>query len=393
MKLTTRDYDELVELIYQIPLSQDNWFSFAQKLLVRLQASYVHIQAIDFSRQVLSFSNGVGPLPLEAYAQAELDYLRYPVEADPRWGKFLDPTRQGWYQCHKHITEDFVEHFDLYQKILLPHDLRYVATHEIIWDEKICVFLSISTSQQRQPLNQKELAFLDQLVPHLKRMVIAQRHLFEFSLDHIIGYNLVDKLTQPIMLCNFAGQIVHLNPTMQSFIKNCSLINDENGKLILPKADQERLLSTLYQIEEKFRYQRHELEDFKNIELLLFDSNLKINIDLLASEKEKSFFGTRPLLMLNFENSLSNTLKSEYFSQQSQYQLADTFLKQHYKLTTREYELCQLFVNRMSLEQAAQHMGLTKSSVRTYLRNVFVKMQCNSQVELMQLLMQMSRSD
>ena len=393
MKLTTRDYDELVELIYQIPLSQDNWFSFAKKLLTILQASYIHIQAIDFSHQVLSFSNGVGILPLDAYAKAELEYLRYPIEADPRWGKFLDPERRGWYQCHTHVSEDFVEKSDLYQKILLPYDLRYVATHELIWDEKICVFWSVTTSQQHQPLDQEELIFLDKLIPHLKRIVMAQRHLYEFSLDYIVGYNLLNKLTQPIMLLNLAGQVVHLNPTMQSFIKKCAFINYENEKLILPKVDQERLLNTLYQIEERFRYKQNEIEDFKSIELLLFDSNLKINIDLLASEKEKSFFGTRPLLMLNFENSLSNTLKSEYFLQQSQYQLADTFLKQHYKLTTRECELCQLFVNRMSLEQAAQHMGLTKSSVRTYLRNVFVKMQCNSQVELMQLLMQMSRSD
>ena len=137
MDLLEKYYYDLCGLIYQIPLNKDGWFHFSKELLKILNVSYVHIQAIDFSYNVLSFSNGVGSLPLEAYASAELDYLRYPTEADPRWGKFLDPERKGWYQCHTHVPEEFVENSDLYQKILLPYGLRYVATHELILDEKL----------------------------------------------------------------------------------------------------------------------------------------------------------------------------------------------------------------------------------------------------------------
>ena len=88
MDLLEKYYNDLCGLIYQIPLNKDGWFHFSKELLKILNVSYVHIQAIDFSYNVLSFSNGVGLLPLEAYASAELDYLRYPTEADPRWGNF-----------------------------------------------------------------------------------------------------------------------------------------------------------------------------------------------------------------------------------------------------------------------------------------------------------------
>ncbi len=393
MNLTTRDYDELVELIYQIPLSQDNWFSFAKKLLTILQASYVHIQAIDFSQQVLSFSNGVGILPLDTYAKAELDYLRYPTEADPRWGKFLDPERRGWYQCHTHVSENFVEESDLYQKILLPYDLRYVATHELIWDEKLCVFWSVSTSQQRQPLHQKELTFLDQLIPHLKRIVMAQRHLYEFSLDNIVGYNLIDKLVQPIMLLNLSGQVVHNNPVMLDFLKENECVQIVDQRLILPEHDQIQFLEKLYQIEEAFRYQQAQLQRYKDIKFSIkgTQSRLSCTINLLASEKEMSFFGIRPLVMLSFDEVQVRSTNDQDI--QKKYYLNHNYLKKIYHLTKRELELCDLFVKGMNLEQLAQHMNLTRSSVRTYLRNIFVKMQCNSQVELMQLLMQMSRSD
>ncbi len=392
MDLLENYYNELCELIYQIPLNKDGWFNFSKELLKILNVSYVHIQAIDFSYNVLSFSNGVGSLPLEAYATAELDYLRYPTEADPRWGKFLDPERKGWYQCHTHVPEEFVEKSELYQNILLAVGLRFVATHELILDEKLCVFWSISTSHQRQPLNPQELEFLDRLLPHLKRIVMAQRHLYEFSLDNIVGYNLIDKLNQPIMLLNLSGQVVHNNPVMLGFLKENECVQVIDQRLTLPEKDQIQFLEKLYQIEDAFRYKQAQLEQYKDIQFLITGTghSLSCTINLLASEKEMSFFGIRPLVMLSFDD-VPIALKDEQENKRK-YHLNHQYLKQTYNLTKRELELCDLFVNGMNLEQVAEQMGLTRSSIRTYLRNIFTKTPCNSQVELMQLLMSIRSS-
>lgn len=387
MELLDNYYNKLCDLIYNIPLEKNGWFNFSKRLLDVLDVSYVHIQAIDFTYNVLSYSNGVGIFPLENYAAAELDYLRYPIEADPRWGRFLDPNRKGWYQCHTHVTDEFVQKSDLYQKILLPIDLRYVATHELLWDEKLCVFWSISTSEQRDPLNADELAFLDRLMPHLKRIVMAQRHLYEFSLDNIVGYNLIDKLAQPIMLLNLSGQVVHNNPVMQRFLVENECVQVINRRLTLPEKDQIRFLEKLYQIEEVFRYKQAQLEQYKDIKFLITETghSLSCTINLLASEKEMSFLGIRPLVMLSFDDVQITSINNQNI--QKKYHLDHDYLKQTYNLTKRELELCDLFVNGMNLQQVAEQMGLTRSSIRTYLRNIFAKTPCNSQVELMQLLM------
>lgn len=385
MDLLESYYNELYELIYQIPLEPNGWFNFAKRLLHILDVSYVHLQAIDFAYNVSSFHNGVGIFPLEVYAAAELDYLRYPTEADPRWGKFLDPQRKGWYQCQHHVTEEFVQQSDLYQKILLPWGFRFVATKELIWDEKLCVFWSISTSQQRQPLNQQELDFLDHLLPHLKRVVTAQRPLYEFSLDNIVGYNLIDKLTQPIMLLNLSGQLVHQNQSMRDFLENNDLIQIKDHQLILPESDQTQFVEHLYQIEKAFRYKSVKLQHVKEINFAVVAADCSFNISLLASEKEQSFFGIRPLVMLTFEPYGKRTRKNSIEPKRPQ-----TDLKQTYHLTNRELEVCNLFVKGMTLEQIALQMNVTYSSIRTYLKNIFRKMQCSSQVELMHLLMSLS---
>ncbi|WP_336939217.1 helix-turn-helix transcriptional regulator [Acinetobacter modestus] len=385
MELLDNYYNELCDLIYSITLEKNGWFNFSKRLLDVLDVSYVHIQAIDFTYNVLSYSNGIGVFPLENYAAAELDYLRYPIEADPRWGKFLDPNRKGWYQCHTHVTDEFVQQSDLYQKILLPIDLRYVATHELVWDEKLCVFWSISTSEQRQPLNAKELAFLDRLMPHLKRVMLVKRDLFEFSVDNIVGYNLIDKLSQPIILLNLSGQIVHYNQTANQLLKDNTHIQSKDNKLILPREDQAKLSDHLYKIEEMFRYNQEQLNSCKDLLFSISNSNLKFTSSLLASEKEMSFFGVRPLVMLSFDDLVIPSIHNQ--ENKKKYHLNHRYLKQTYKLTKRELELCDLFVNGMNLEQIAESMELTRSSIRTYIRNIFAKTPCNSQVELMQLLM------
>ena len=69
------------------------------------------------------------------------------------------------------------------------------------------------------------------------------------------------------------------------------------------------------------------------------------------------------------------------------YALSKAYLQQAYQLSKREFELCELLLNGCKLEEIAEHCGVTLSSVRTYFKNIYEKTQCNSQIELMHLLM------
>ena len=174
---------------------------------------------------------------------------------------------------------------------------------------------------------------------------------------------------------------------MQCLLDETESIQIIKQRLILPDCEQIEFLEKLYQIEEVFRYKQAQLEQYKDVKFSIAGIGQRwlCTINLLASEKEMSFFGIRPLVMLHFDDSQVVLKNSQEAGQK--YYLNHKHLKQNYNLTKRELELCELFVNGMNLEQLAQHMGLTRSSIRTYLRNIFAKTPCNSQVELMQLLM------
>lgn len=94
-KIYNQYHDELVELIYAIPLQVDGWKRFGERLNQILGSSLVHLLAMDFQRQALSYSYGVSIFPDDIAVNTEVHYLHYPVEDDPRWISFLNPERQG----------------------------------------------------------------------------------------------------------------------------------------------------------------------------------------------------------------------------------------------------------------------------------------------------------
>lgn len=494
--------DVLIDLIYQIPTDPNAWDKFAKILLDILDASYVHLQAIDFSYNVLSFSHGMGNLAREFYAQAELNYLRFPPEADPRWPVFLNPQRKGWYQCHTHVTEEFVQTSDLYQLILLPIGLRYVASHELMRDEKLCIFWSVSTTAKRKPLNADELHFLDALNIHLRRMVTVQRHKFEFEVQSIAGYALIDKLPQPIMLLNLSGQVVHSNQAMHRIMQQGDVlrIHPHTKMLQLAEPFHQQLEQHFYHIEFLLRRQISD-QLLNECCIQLTDEQGEVAylfLNLLVSAQEKLIFGTRPLVMLTlyqpqnneyhsqlfkifdcfstgvilltqdqkvfyqnvyasqllekssllnvsqkqtlrahgeFQNKLNKllidalvndsgqdhnlviygqdqkeilTLNISAIDQNTAYEqigagpkvlavffkqlnqkrnLEAQYLKQLYQLTPREIQICMHFFQGLDLSEIAEVSHLTISTVRTYLKQIYLKTHCSSQSELMKLLM------
>lgn len=65
-------------------------------------------------------------------------------------------------------------------------------------------------------------------------------------------------------------------------------------------------------------------------------------------------------------------------------------MKEVYGLSPREIEICELFLNGYDLESISQYCKITMSSLRTYLKTIYSKTKCTSQVELLRLLMSLT---
>lgn len=376
-------YDELIELIYQIPIKPDGWKIFGNRLNQILGSSLTHLLAMDFQREALSFSDAVSIVPDTLIASTEVNYLHYPVDADPRWTSFLAPERKGWYQCHHHISDEYVAHSELFQNVFLPAQIRYTAAHELILDDQLCVLWGISTSPQRQPLNQNELNFLDQLLVHLKRVAAIQRHIFEFSSKAIMGYALIDKLIQPIMLLNLTGEVSHYNLAMQKLMHHIEIVKIEDQYLKLPQPYQAQLSKSLQYIEFLYKYKQlspeQKLEDGCIKISTKTGETLYIFASLLVSEQEIKAFGIRPQVMLTF------------YSPTHSVSVDPHLLNRALNLTPAESRIALGLLDGLSPKEISYRDQVHIDTVRKQIQAIYRKTETNRQADLVKLLLNIPR--
>ena len=371
--------DALVELIYNIPLEKYGWKSFSQQLNQLLNTSAVHIVGMDFHYQAFSYSQAISLLPNEETASIEVNYLQHFIQDDPRWTGFLNNRHQGWYQCHDYFSDQEIEALDLYHNILVPSNIRYSAVHALIFDEHLCVIIAVNSSKERGPLNQLELEFLDQLLIHLKRVAAIQRHIFEFSAKAIMGYALVDKLSQPIILLDLSGKVLHLNSSAQHFIQQYTTIQLLVDHLVLPEPYQAQLKQNLKNIEFLFRNQSvvndHVMQD-GCIKIVDHNGeNLFIFATVLISEHEMKAFGVRPSVMLTFYH-LTHLPK-----------VNSHLLNTAFNLTAAESKVALLLLDGFLPKEIAQKNKVNLDTIRKQLQSIYKKTSTRRQSELVKLLL------
>ena len=182
----------------------------------------------------------------------------------------------------------------------------------------------------------------------------------------------MDRFKIGVILINQDYRLCYANAIVKKVFENSSILElDKNNSLKTLKNFQEKL----NQLIRSALFENDDLNNDAGWVLALYadnDSSLMLSI-LPFSETEAQYHQKQAIIFVTQTN-------------QAQY-LAKDYLIQKYKLAKRELEVCDLFVNGLSLEQIAEHMDITYGSIRVYIKNIFAKTGCTSQTELMQLLM------
>jgi len=262
--------------------------------------------------------------------------------------------------------------------VLLPFDLRYVAVKALVLDEQLCIAFIIHTSEKQQPLQNEKIDFLNRLLPHLERVLKTQRQLYKFSTDSIVGYSLINKLHQPIVLLNLSGGVVHYNTAVSTLLEKTNLIQLQNNQIYLDQPYQQQLKDNLREIEALFRQQTFDNE-------LLQDGGIKIQSEsgetlyifasLLATEQELKAFGIRPLVMLTLfhpEHSISVDIQ---------------LLSSVFKFTPAECKVALSLLDGFSTKEIAQKNKVRADTIKKQIQSIYRKTSTHKQSELVKILL------
>lgn len=380
MDLSDKKYDKLVHLIYAVLDQPDGWEIFCTELSSALDATLAHIMSMDRSYQAISLSISGGSIDAASRVAAELAYFKYRITAGLKWDLLLKNDTDDWIQCHPFITDEHVAQSTFYQEVMLPNNSRYFAAYKLLNDQNVCVAFAVHTSVSRKPLGQIELDFLNRLIPHLKRVVMLQKHIYQYSTGALAGYTLINKLHQPVVLMNLEGGVVHKNSAADELLKSTNLVQMKGKHLVFPETYHQQFFESCALLEHLFRTEQLSTEQKStDVCMKITDHHHQQEVmysfsSLMVPEQAMGMFGTRPLLML--------TLYHPSYTSTVDMQLLSTI----FGLTPAESRVALLLMDGYSVKEIAMKNQVQQDTVRKQMQAVYQKTATHRQSDLLKLL-------
>jgi DNA-binding CsgD family transcriptional regulator len=378
MDLSDQSFERFLELTYEAVETPGRWKVLYEQLQESLGVMSVHILAIDKKHGTLSYSDGAN-MPV----QGELAYMQHYRHIDPRWPLILQKPVGEWTHCHHELSEEVVAEHPFYQEFLIPYDRRYMTATKLVDSADATVVFAALSSQGQGPLAPDAIAFLERLMPHLRRAFRISIQNFVYSTQALVGHMLVNKLRQPVILMSMTGEVMHSNEAAQELLRSTQVVQVREGRLKLPQRHGEDLLRRCAELEQALKTAAPDdrltttSSEFRS--LLVTSPGSKESVyaffTVLTPQGAMGTFGLRPVVMLLFYHPGSAPA------------IDSSLLFAVFGLTPAECRIATLLAEGLSLKQIAQVQGTQHDTVRKQLRAIYQKTATNRQPELMRLLL------
>jgi DNA-binding CsgD family transcriptional regulator len=381
MELTEQSFERFIGLAYEAAEAPDRWKALYQELQHALGVMSIHALCLDNRHGTLSYSDGAN-MPVHG----ELAYMQRYRHIDPRWPLIMRKGVGEWTHCHHELSEELVAEHPFYQEFLLPHDRRYLTATKLVDTPEATVVFAMLSSERQGPLPAQAIAFLERLMPHLRRAVRISIRNFVYSTQALVGHMLVNKLRQPVILMSTSGEVMHSNEAAQELLRSTRLVQVQDGRLKLPRQQGEELLRRCEELEQSVKVASAEGQPVPSVTTPSEFRSLHITDEagaevvyafftVLTPQGAMGTFGLRPVVMLLF------------YHPHSAPAIDSSLLYAVFGLTPAECRIATLLAEGLSLKQIAQAQGTQHETVRKQLRSIYQKTSTNRQPELIRLLL------
>jgi DNA-binding CsgD family transcriptional regulator/GAF domain-containing protein len=370
---------EMVEMIYEATMHPELW----QQVLIRL-VEYTGSQSAIFTaidqlnpKFNFTFTHNISEAALTAYHDEKIQMIDMQLHAPILKQQGLgEPVVLDWAAYAKRQDS---EEYIFYEKCVAPSGIGSAQGILLETGQYRWAVLGIHRADNVPIYAKSETELLKRLAKHFRRALQIHRQFSLVQQENLDLYKLFDALKTGVILLDADATLVYANAKAQHILQTHQEISlDHFNRLKAASPDQAKLeqyiASALFQ-----DVSQDTLADAGGvmpIRLSKKSQPLMVSVMPFPSVWQK---------MLNEQ--ISEQKVAVFLTEpDKQYQLAHEFLRQHYQLSQREIKICELFVNGYNLEAIAIECSLTLSSVRTYIKYIFAKTHCSTQVELFRLL-------
>ena len=370
--------NKIIGTVYDAALDASLWPEVIRQIVEFTQSKTAVLTALDRLNPNYDFEHAfnIPQAGLDAYHDEQVRLIDMALHI-PLWqqqgiGGVINQDLNRYAQLSN--SDEFI----FYEKCLKVTGISYIAGVLLDHGEYRWSVLGIHRASEQPAFAQEELDFLKRIGVHIRRALQIHKQLSFARIENKNLYRVLDAIKVGIILIDEKRTLYYANQRAQQLL--------EHSKIFEFDAQNRIFMARMYQ--QKFE---------RLIQTTLLES--RTNTDDIGGVLAVNHHNGQQFMLTatpfssieRFENLKDKNYAVLFISEVGQqYALATPYLKEIYTLSPRECEICELFVNGSNLEKIAVHCNLTLSSVRTYVKNIYGKLQCNSQAELLHKLMGMT---
>lgn len=243
--------------------------------------------------------------------------------------------------------------------------------------------LGVHRPEDKGHFDQRAVDFLDRIGVHLRRGLEIHRQLSLTRQHNAALYGLLDRMTVGVALLSLSGRVTYANVAAEQILRCHRVLQVTPAGIHCRDPLQNQRLQQL--IRGAIETSQRDCQGNTGGVIGLTDASHAL--PLMLSVLPVSAIDT-------WQDLRSDNIAAALFitDPDQGHHLPDKLLRDNYQLSPREIVVCQHFINNPVLESLAPQLGVTLSSLRTFLKSIYEKTGQHSQVELMRLLMGL-RSD
>jgi DNA-binding CsgD family transcriptional regulator len=364
--LSDVDYDACVGLIYDSVVEPLRLQHALTEIIRMVNAPGAHLVAFEKSTMEVRLSAITG-LPL----LAEIDYNERYAKLDPRAPFYLAARVGEWRSCHDYLSQDFVDKNEFFQDFLIPYGGRYCSCGKLYENDSYTVFLGVHRGIGLGPLDENAIHVLERLTPHLVRaMQLIFRH-SQLQNQWAIVKATLDMLDYGAFVCDETASILVANESALARAEHDDGVRIVNGRLVLRDTTAQGQLRALLRSASETR------DATNNATGILVPRALRLPLQLIARKVEPD-----RTLLRGGDRGLWSVMLSD-----PQETSAPTIraLSLLYGLTPAETRIATMLVAGFTVEQIANEIQISKNTVSTHLKSLFLKTSTARQAELVRL--------
>lgn len=351
------DRDSLIDRIYEAAVIPDLWPNVLHEVSA-VAGCFGGILFTTPARDITRWTSSAGT------QQVMADFTSDPelVAGNMRLQKAIAARHHGFFANHQLYSREEMEQSLVYTKFFFPRGLGYAAGTALPMPNGDIAIIDLERRYADGPVSNEEIAQLDAIRPHLARAAALSTRLNLERARAIV--DALGRAGMPAAILGGQDRILAANPQLEGMRDQVLFL--AHGKFALAYQPSNRLLMELLA-------SRHAgASNSIPIPATLESTAAVLHALPLPGEAADVFSGAKTLLVITrLDRPASPTAE---------------LLTGLFDLTASEAKVARGVSEGLSPDEIASALGLTRETVRFYLKGVFAKTGVSRQVDLMALL-------